>query len=302
MAMHRAPWTLLLLGLPVFLDALVVKSGVLPTIAVDLLEETANPGQALDLLEKEWISKKKEQKKWNWKQASEESKTEWAIVLKRYVLADMTVYELSRHFGEALPSTAGPTTEDQRDALGWADKKLARLTSNLERAVLDQNTSDATAVDMQIARKTNLLTVHEKRLLADEHKREQYGFFAIEASGQDVLQKAAELLQILQAEQAQPTKAQPSWSSIVAAPAAPATPKTTYLSMLNATQAVPTSAHNNATAIRGAKPTAAALFQNFEDAAKVLHREMGNFESMRAKSIASLLAMPSMLQESTSKP
>jgi len=90
------------LGLPVFLDALVVKSAV-PTIVVDLLEETANPGQALDLLEKEWISKKKEQKKWNWKEASEESKTEWAIVLKRYVLADMTVYELSRHFGEAHP-------------------------------------------------------------------------------------------------------------------------------------------------------------------------------------------------------
>lgn len=291
MAMHCVPWALLLLGLPVFLDALVVKSAV-PTIVVDLLEETANPGQALDLLEKEWFSKKKEQKKWNWKEASEESKTEWAIVLKRYVLADMTVYELSRHFGEALPGTAGATIEDQHDALAWADKKLAKLKSNLERAVLDQNTSDATAVDMQTARKTNLLTVHEKRLLAEEHKREQYGFFAIEASGQDVLEKASEVLQTLQAQQAQPTKAQPSWSSIVAAPA---TPKPTYMSMLNATQAVAKPAHNNATAIQGAKPTAAALFQNFENAAKVLHREMGNFESMRAKSITNLLAMPSVL-------
>jgi len=295
--MHRVPWALRLLGLPVFLDALVVKP-VAPALAVDLLEETANPGQALDLLEKEWISRK-QQKKWNWKEASEESKTEWAIVLKRYVLADMTVYELSRQFGEALPNSAGPATEDQQEALGLADKKLARLRSNLERAVLDQNTSDATAVDMQTARKTNFLTVHEKRLLAEEHKREQYGFFAIEASGQDVLEKATELLQVLQAQQAQPTKAQPSWSSIVAAPA---TPKATYMSLLNATQAVPTSAHNNATALRRAKPTIAAFFQNFEEVAKVLHRDLGSFESMQKKAVMNLLAMPSMLQESVSKP
>jgi len=276
--MHRSPWALLLFGFPVLLDALKTKPGS-PALAVDLLEETANPGQALDLLEKNFLQKK-ERKKWNWKEASEESKTEWSIVLKRYVLADMTVYELARHFGEALPSSTGPDTDDQREALGFAEKKLARLKSSLERAVLDQNTSDATSADMQKARKTNLLTVHEKRVLAQEHKREQYGFFAIEASGQDVLEKATELLQALQAQQAQPAKAQPSWSSIVAAPA---TPKPTYMSMLNGTQAVPSAAHNNATALRGAKPTIGAFFQKFEEAAKVLHGDLGNFESMQSK-------------------
>jgi len=278
------------LGLPVLLDALKAKS-VKSGSPVELLDETANPGQALDLLEERKIEKKK----WNWKEASEESKTEWAIVLKRYVLADMTVYELVRHFSEALPSgdsAASGVPGDQSEALDMAQKKLARLRSSLERAVLDQNTSDATAGDMQIARKTNYLTVHEKRILAQEHKREQYGFFAIQASAQDVLSKATELMQAMQAVQAQPKKAQPSWSSIVAAPP---TPKPTYVSMLNATQAAPSSAHKNATALRGAKPTIGALFAKFQEVAKTLHADLGNFESMQSKAITNFLALSALL-------
>jgi len=266
--------------------------------ALDLLEETANPGQALDLLEKETIEKKKEQKKWNWKEASEESKTEWAIVLKRYVLADMTVFELGRHFGEALPSSS--PEEDRHEALDKARAKLTRLESNLEKAVLDQNTSDTTAGDMQKARKDNLLTVHEKRILAQEHKREQYGYFAIEASGQDVLEKAKELMQILDAKQAQPIKAQPSWSSIVAAPA---TPKPTYMSMLNATEKelnatepATNATQSNATALRGSKPSPVeALFTKFQDACQTFHTDLGNFESMQSKAITTLLSMTNFL-------
>lgn len=286
MALSRHLWALLLVGFPAGLDGLKARS-TNPAPAVDLLEENARPGQALDLLEK------KKEKKWNWKEASEESKTEWAIVLKRYVLADMTVYELARHFGEALPSGADATTGDQQEALGLAEKKLARLKYSLERAVLDQNTSDVTAGDMQKARKTNLLTAHEMRVLAQEHKREQNGFFAVEASGQDVLEKASELMQAVQeASKVQPAKAQPSWSSIVAAPEPKPTPKPTYSSMLNMTQAAPNSTHKNATA--AAKPTVAALFQKFEEAAKTLHGDLGNFESMQSKAITNLLAMPSM--------
>lgn len=287
--MHRPLAALLVAGFPALLGALKTKP------VVDLLEESANPVQALDLLEENFL-KKKENKKWNWKEASEESKTEWAIVLKRYVLADMTVYELSRKFGEALPSSSGPATADQKDSLEMAEKKLARFKSSLERAVLDQNTSDATAGDMQKARKTNLLTTHEKRILAQEHKREQYGFFAVQASAQDVLEKATELLQALEDfAHAQPAKAQPSWSSIVEAPP---TPKPTYLSMLNmsspnATQAVNSRGHKNTTHnTTSAKPTITSLYDKFEEVSKILHTDLGNFESMQSKAITTLLAMP----------
>lgn len=288
---------LLLVGLPVLLDALKARP-VNHRSAVDLLEESTDLDQAVEALESSRLEKK--EKKWNWKEASEESKTEWAIVLKRYVLADMTVYELSRHFGEALPTGTLPTGTgptgtgtDQREALDVAQKKLVRLKSNLQRAVLDQNTSDATAADMQKSRKSNLLTVHEKRVLAEEHKREQYAFFAIEASSQDALEKATELLQALETLQAQPVKAQPSWSSIVAAPA---TPKPTYMSLLNvtnATQATQSQQPKKATALRGAKPTVAALYQNFEEVAKTFHGDLGTFESMQSKALTNLLAMPS---------
>jgi len=270
----RCPsWALALVGLPVLLGALKVA----PT----------HPLQALDLLEE---GKKKEAKKWNWKEASEESKTEWAIVLKRYVLADMTVFELGRFFGESLPasSSSGTTEEDQSEALGKARTKLARLTSSLEKAVLDQNTSDITAVDMQATRKSNFLTVHEKRILAQEHKHEQEGYFAVEASGQDILEKANELMQALDAAlSAKPKKTEPSWSSIVEAPP---TPKPTYLMMLNSTEAAPNATQSNSSAQTGAT-LVEALFSKYEEASKTFHGDLASFESMQKKTITNFLAM-----------
>lgn len=299
MASARA-WVLLVSALPLVLDAAVARTRSSAPV-LDLIDETAKPTQELDLLEKAVFQKKKENKKWNWKEASEESKTEWAIVLKRYVMVDMTLFELARHFGQALPGksqdgTPEASEEDRHDALGMAEKKMARLEANLARAVLDQNTSDATAADMQKARKTNLLTVHEKRILAEEHKREAQGFFAVEASGQDVLEKSKELLQALQQSDAAPKKPQPSWSSIVAAPV---TPKPTYMSMLNMTQvAAPKKA--NTTSLRGApsnttesSSTIQVLFQKFHDAAKTFHGDLGNFESMQTKAVTNLLSLSS---------
>jgi hypothetical protein len=262
-------WLWIFIALPACLDALIVDRG--------------RPEQRLDLLEK----RKKEVKKWNWKEASEESKTEWAIVLKRYTLVDLTLFELARHFGEAL--SAGQQQDAADEALGKARGKLTKLQSYLEKAVLDQNTSDATAGDMQIDRKTNLLTAHEKRILADEHKREQYGFFAVEASGQDVLQQASALLQ--QLDRKQPKPAQPSWSSIVAAPPAP---KVTYMSIFSSPNVSSNSSHltsGNATAHQSTASNATMLFQRFEEASQTFHRDLGNFESMQTKAITNLLAI-----------
>jgi len=231
---------------------------------------------------------RKRTKKWHWKDATEESKTEWNIVTKRYVLADMTVFELSRHFGEAMPGVG--SMEDQQEALHEACLKLARLQANLEKAVLDQNTSDATAGDMQRTNKNNFLTAHEKRVLADEHKREQYGFFAVEASGQDVLEKAKELMQALEATaQGEQNKTQPSWSSIVAVPT---TPKPTYMSMMNMTEVMPNATHSkNTTAKQRPKPSVEALFAQFDAASQSLHADLGRFETMQSRAITSSLSV-----------
>lgn len=310
--MHCPSWAFAIFGAFVLLDALAVihtdeSTKALDDTALDakavlhlihnLLDDAANPGQALDLLERDVFSKKKLEKKWNWKEASEESKTEWAIVLKRYVLADMTLYEMDRFFGEALSATA--TYDEQREVVEKTRVKLARLQSNFEKAVLDQNTSDVTAGDMQKQTKTNQLTVHEKRLLADEHKREQYGFFAMEASGQDVLEKANELFQALDAKKAEPKKVSPSWGSIVSAPAATVTAEPTYVSMLNVTPEVAVTnatSSNTTTALRGsskpikdAKSTVEMLYQNFQAASKTFHKDLGSFESSQSKAVTNLL-------------
>lgn len=296
-----------LFGAFVLLDALWVSPQSVEKQALNLLDDTANPAQELDLLEKEVFQKKKVEKKWNWKEASDESKTEWAIVLKRYVLADMTLYEIDRFFGEALDATA--STDEQREVVEKTRVKLSRLQSSFEKAVADQNTSDSTAGDMQKDIKSNELTVHEKRLLADEHKREQYGFFAMEASGQDVLQKANELFQALDARSAEPKKVSPSWGSIVAAPeTVTVTAKPSYLSMLNATTDVagpPNATSSDTKALRGkskakdAKPTVQMLFQDFEAASKTFHTDLGNFESSQSKAVTNLLALTNLLAVSS---
>merc|ERR1719464_1205917 len=130
-------------------------------------------------------------------------------------MIDMNLFELERHFDEALPPTrtsGGYNTVDA-EALDKAQVKLAKLQSNLEKAVLDQNTSDSTAGDMQRDTPSNHLSSEEKRALLEEHAREQNGFFAVEASAQDVLQQANTFLKALKV--AQKKNNQPSWSSIV---------------------------------------------------------------------------------------
>jgi len=165
-------------------------------------------------------------KKWNWKDASEETKTEWGIVLKRYVMVDLMLFELGRHFEAALPAPAqtedggGTAGSDGRlvvdeEALNATAAKLSKIKNNLDKAVLDQNTSDATSADMQKSRKSDHLSLAEKKTLWKEHLRERDGFFAVEASAQDVLQQAVALQQAL--ETAHNAAHSPSWSSIFAA-------------------------------------------------------------------------------------
>jgi len=253
------------------------------------------PRQSLDLL-----AKKSVLKKWNWKEASDESRTEWGIVLKRYILIDMSLYELGRHLGESLPvkpSTGGEKALVDEDALKMAQVKLERVQSNLQKALLDQNTSDTTTEDMQKERKGNELTVHQKRILRDEHKREQSGFFAVEASGQDVLQQASAIMQALEVWS---QKAQPSWRSIVPA----LVPKSAYASIFpkmrgptgplhNGTVGELVPSHQSTT--KQAAPSVQSLYQKFQEAARNYHRDLGNFEAMQKQAITNFLSLTNLL-------
>lgn len=210
----------------------------------------------------------RKQRKWSWRTASEESKTEWAIVTKRYVMVDTTLFELERHLDEGLEASTGGDREAAKESLGQAQARLDKMRSNLERAVTDQNTSDATSLDMQKQRSGDHLTADERLVLSDEQKREREGFFAVEASGQDVLQKATILLQAIMKEEEHTTspRGKPSWRNIV-----------------NATPEVAPQPSLDRRPSLLAAPSAAELFQKYREAAKAFHEDLGDFEAMQQK-------------------
>lgn len=231
-------------------------------------------------------------RKWNWKEASEETKTEWGIVLKRYVMVDLMLFELERKFEEAMPAPGGADGHlvVDEDALEATRKRLAKVKMNLDKAVLDQNTSDATSADMQKVRKNDHLSAAEKKALWKEHLSERYGFFAVEASAQDVLQQAGALQQALETTH-NATAQILSWSSIVnntkAPPVPPLAPASTTVA--NGTAASPPrgllAKKKNATSI-------AEFFQMYQAAAQTFHTDIGNFETMQRKAFTNLLAVP----------
>merc|ERR1719356_1302573 len=133
----------------------------------------------------------------------------------------MTLLELEHRWDGAMPSAAVgaglAAAGGAEEPLGKIEAKVAKLHDHLDKAVLDQNTSDSTAEDMQRDIRTNHLTKEQKRTLRDEHQHERFGFFAVEASAQDVFSQATALVQAIAARRARPSR---SWASIVPAPTA----------------------------------------------------------------------------------
>jgi len=241
-------------------------------------------------------------KKWNWKEASEETKTEWGIVLKRYVMVDMSLFELERHFGEAMDAVGNSSSDEERrqqladfdEALAASRKKLDKMANNLKAAEDDQNTSDGTSGDMQIERKGGQLSASQKKALSEEHHREQYGFFAIEASGQDVLMQATALQQAL--ESRRNASKHSSWMSIVpeapayANVAAVATPSAKSQQGGNSTAAQKTAPGAEKTDKQG-PPTIASLLSKYQASSQAFHTDLGSFEDAQRKAFTNLLSL-----------
>lgn len=233
----------------------------------------------------------KGKKKWNWKTASEETKTEWGIVLKRYVMFDMNLLQLEHLWDEALPSeavgTSGGDSKVDDESLARIKAKVAKLQDNLEKAVLDQNTSDTTADDMQRDIRSNYLTKAEKTKLREGHQRERYGFFSVEASAQDVFSQASSLLQAISAQSSKPAQ---SWASIVPAPTAYPSLLTNATELRAAAAIVRGSANSTQNSTAGSKggggdapETLSALLAKYHEVVKTFRTDLGNFQNMQKK-------------------
>merc|ERR1719188_2703440 len=76
-------------------------------------------------------------RRWDWKSASEESLTEWSIVLRRYYMVDMELADLIRRFGEAFPAEGAKQEKVKPDDMAHIRAKVEKLSANLEAALTD---------------------------------------------------------------------------------------------------------------------------------------------------------------------
>merc|ERR1719473_754522 len=88
-------------------------------------------------------------RRWDWKEASDESKTEWGITLKRFYLVDNAFLQLQRLLSETLGPNEDSDLGLSNSTLVYIQKVIAKADRNLKKAEEDQNTSDATIVSME---------------------------------------------------------------------------------------------------------------------------------------------------------
>lgn len=204
--------------------------------------------------------------RWHWKEASDESKTEWGIVLKRFFMADTLLWQFEHHVREALPgeATEGPP------ALDKARAKLQKVAANLDEAKGDQDTSDSTFGDMQVDKS---LTDAERLTLREQYKTEQHGFFAADTSGREALRLARELVDLVSSNDSK-SKSVPLHGNSTAHDVA----------VVNAT---------GAAARPGSSPGDAfdQAFRKYQDSAATFHSAVTAFETDQHRALANLLAL-----------
>lgn len=112
-------------------------------------------------------------RRWNWKTASAESVTEWAIVLRRYHLVSMDLSNLLTQLIFLLP--VNPVTGDAQPGMagGGAERahaKVEKICQNVVAGMRDQNVSDATFRTMEADK---ALRTSQQRALLAEHAEKQ---------------------------------------------------------------------------------------------------------------------------------
>lgn len=233
--------------------------------------------------------------RWDWNAASEESKTEWGIVLKRYYLVDTLFFELQRRLSDTLGLKDDISSDLSEDSLKHIQKVMTKAQTNLKIAEEDQNTSDATFASMEKHSKANKLTEQEKKSLVEEHDRERHGFSVLAGHGKSVMQNAEDFLFILKACVHQEAKVN----------------KTSLLKSINETVPAKSDAIFNRTSLSKVKlytnrsksmiKDLKSVLQKYQKGAEAFHKEVVNFEAAQHKALSKLLAVHTTMRRSAPK-
>jgi hypothetical protein len=227
-------------------------------------------------------------KRWDWKEASDESKTEWGIVLKRCYMVDTLFFQLQRLLSETLGLREDSVPELSKVTMKHIQKVMVKVDMNLKKATEDQHTSDVTFANMEKDSKVNKLTAQERRSLLEEHNRERHGFSVVAVDAQTALQNAQDFLCTLQA------CSHPGVNSSHVCGNDTSVNKTLLSKPGNVTTANRTLLSRPCESVKDLK----ALLQKFETSAATFHQDVLNFEAAQHKALAKLLTTHSTMRRS----
>mmetsp|Transcript_52259 Transcript_52259/g.149751 ORF Transcript_52259/g.149751 Transcript_52259/m.149751 type:complete len:267 (-) Transcript_52259:86-886(-) len=127
-------------------------------------------------------------KRWNWQSAADETKTEWAIVLRRYTEVDMELASLVFSISNLMASGDG---DDATGRLPALRRKAGKISVHLRDAVQASKVSDDTLHDMD---KEKRLTTEQRQSLEREHTLQKQQTLELATLGQAAWHAADALL------------------------------------------------------------------------------------------------------------
>jgi len=233
-------------------------------------------------------------KRWDWKTASDEAITEWAIELRRYNMVDMELNDMVVRLSLVLP--IDPTTGEARPNPDQSEvehmrKKANKIQSELDGAASSQHVADETFADME---GDTQFTLKDKQKLSDEHSKELLKFQDLARSGHEALHQALAILKLFDKAALAPAQAQTSdfpGRAPAARQAAGTHPK------VNATVGIGNTNLVSAFATRAAASPIVQMYNHFKEASDAFSAKRGQFVRETRESKAQLLAVRSRLSK-----
>lgn len=228
-------------------------------------------------------------KKWDWKTASDETLTEWAIELRRYNMVDMQLNDMVVGLSLVLP--VDPTTGEARPNPDQGEvehmrKKAGKIQSQLDGAAYDQKVADETFGNME---GDSELNAKQKQTLFDEHTKEVHKSQDLAGSGHEALRQALAILKLF--DKATPTTAVLSTSNSTSRANVDAQPK------LNATAVGNGTSLADIAAARAAASPVVQMYNSFKDASDAFRAKRAEFAQEARESKSQLLAVKSRMSK-----
>lgn len=233
-------------------------------------------------------------KKWDWKTASDETLTEWAIELRRYNMVDMQLNDMVVGLSLVLP--VDPTTGEARPNPDQGEvehmrKKAGKIQSQLDGAAYDQKVADETFGNMEGDYELN---AKQKQTLFDEHTKEVHKSQDLAGSGHEALRQALAILKLF--DKATPTTAVLSTSNSTSRANASsklvdAQPKRNATAVGNGTSLA------DIAAARAAASPVVQMYNGFKDASDAFRAKRAEFAQEARESKSQLLAVKSRMSK-----